>query len=311
MSLYEILLFLILKKKYFLQKKKLKKNLQKPTSLIPTSIINHLNFLALSTFKLEKNINKIFKFKKKKKKKQYKARFFFKNSFMKNRYLNKKKKFNIFFKQRINYLPVASVPENFINFKYYTFFHNTEYLQHSSNSGFVFLLFQEQFQLYLNSITNYFFKLHCFNTISLLDYSEVQTYSTVLKKITPRKFKFLYFEELAELFLSTFLTKNISFLTLWMKKNIESRPIKMFKAFVYFVYKVIKKFFWKNLVQFQIKGIYIRFSGKFLKGGGKKKKIIFRKGSFSSTKKTLKIIYKIFYIRTISGIIGCTFKLAY
>lgn len=85
----------------------------------------------------------------------------------------------------------------------------------------------------------------------------------------------------------------------------------MFSTFKRFLRVLFTHFFYRLNSFFSLKGFYLKFKGKFMKGGGRKKKQIFRYGEYSSNKKSLKLVYKVFHLRTISGIIGCTLKLAY
>lgn len=85
----------------------------------------------------------------------------------------------------------------------------------------------------------------------------------------------------------------------------------MFSSIKRFLRALFMQFFFKLNSYFSLKGFYLKFKGKFIKGGGRKKKQIFKYGEYSSNNKSLRLVYKVFHLRTISGIIGCTLKLAY
>ena len=173
------------------------------------------------------------------------------------------------------------------------------------------IAFQWLFQNYFFKIFNYFFSFKSINlsilfSIKLLDYS-----LDLLKKLTPKRLKIYYFTELSEILLSTGFTKNLLFLTRWYKKLVEKHGLRLFSLARKYFRNIFYRFFLNLHYVLNIKGFFIKFKGKFLKGGGKKKKIIYNYGEFSSTNKNLRLVYKKLNIRTISGIVGLVLKISY
>jgi hypothetical protein len=78
-----------------------------------------------------------------------------------------------------------------------------------------------------------------------------------------------------------------------------------------FIRKIFQGLFWGLKLSGNLLGFRLNFVGKLVKGGGKKKRIKFCRGQLSHNQKSLRIVYKSFYLRTISGIVGCFIELAY
>jgi len=166
-------------------------------------------------------------------------------------------------------------------------------------------------QFFFFKIFNFFFHLNFLNVNTMLDRDFLVNSSKFLVRMVPKKFGFIYFVELSEILISGVITKNLFFLYRWIKYNIEKRSLKMFSSIKRFLRALFMQFFFKLNSYFSLKGFYLKFKGKFIKGGGRKKKQIFKYGEYSSNNKSLRLVYKVFHLRTISGIIGCTLKLAY
>ena len=171
--------------------------------------------------------------------------------------------------------------------------------------------FHRLFQNYFFSIFHFHFNFKLVNLTSLFSPSLLEYSIVKLRRLTPKNLKIYYFTELSEIILSTFFTKQLCFLTMWYKNLIETRDFKKFSRCRKYLRKILFSFIWKIQRTVMLKGFFVKFKGKFFKGGGKKKKTIFKRGAFSATEKSLRLVYKKFYLRTLSGVVGVTIKLAY
>lgn len=166
-------------------------------------------------------------------------------------------------------------------------------------------------QFYFMRIFSINFSLSMFNTYDLIPETCRVVGTRFLLLTTPRKLRLYYFTELSDIFLSALVTKNLCFLVRWIKHQIEKRSIKVFSLMRRFIRKIFKGLFWGLRSLTGLLGFRLNFVGKLVKGGGKKKRIKYSRGQCSHNKKSLRIIYKSFYLRTISGIVGCFIELAY
>lgn len=221
--------------------------------------------------------------------------------------VNKKMIFNIKEILNINFQNKLSKS---INYKYFLVYYKNFFFNYSvKNYSLIYYSFYLNY--YFSSILKFKLILNFVNIINIINLSVLHSTVQKLKFITPKTFNFLYFESIAELIISTFLTKNLYFLINWIKYLFEVKPLTMFQSIMRFFFRLLDIFIKKYTELYNIFGFYLRFSGKFLKGGGKKKKAIYNYNKYSSTTKKLKINYRKFYIRTISGIIGCTLRISY
>lgn len=164
--------------------------------------------------------------------------------------------------------------------------------------NYFYTIFNYKFILKLINLSNFF-------QVPLLNYSIKK-----LKKLTPKRLKLYYFTELTEILFSSFLAKNLNLLVLWFKRLVEKNSFKNFhlcrKYFIKLFY-----FFWRLRTFLVIKGFFLKFKGKFSKGGVKKRHIIVQKGEFSGTSKNLRLIIKQAYLRTMTGVMGFKLKISY
>ena len=98
-------------------------------------------------------------------------------------------------------------------------------------------------QFYFSRVFRVKFFLSMFNTYEFIP-ENMRTFGTsFLTKITPRKLRLYYFTELSDIFISAFLTKNLYFITRWIKHHIEKRPIKLLKLMRQFIKKIFSGFY--------------------------------------------------------------------
>lgn len=91
----------------------------------------------------------------------------------------------------------------------------------------------------------------------------------------------------------------------------ERQNIKELKQFFTFIHHILVSGVWVNKTHLNVRGIYFEFFGKIIKGGVKKRGIFYKFGEVSNTSKQLRLAYKKLHLRTISGIVGCNFRIYY
>ena len=225
----------------------------------------------------------------------------------------KKKKKNVFANENSSFVLANNYKHNLVSqlVKLLTAFSPLYFKNILNTEKNVLTSFHLIFQNYFFSMFKYSFNFSLVNLSNIFSRQLLGTSIDRLKKLTPRRLRIYYFTELSEILLSTLFSKNLNFIMLWFKKLVETRDFRYFSSCRRYFQQLFFKFLWKLNGIVSLKGFFIKFKGKFLKGGGKKKKIIYRKGNFSFTTKDLRLVYKRIYIRTISGVIGFSVKLAY
>lgn len=209
------------------------------------------------------------------------------------------------------YLALTAYPNKFQNVLTTLYFLTNTYVGLDKRFSRLFVDYILTLQLYFKQILGVTFCFNMLNTCDLLP-SDLQEYgNTFLSKITPRKLQFYYFRELADIFLSAVYMKNLFFIVRWVKYQIEKRPIKLFSLMRKFIRKIFKGLFWGFRQKLNLLGFRLNFIGKLVKGGGKKRRIKIAHGALSHNRKDLRVIYKKFYLRTISGIVGCLIEFTY
>lgn len=106
--------------------------------------------------------------------------------------------------------------------------------------------------------------------------------------------------------------KDITLLKNVIKYILENLHFKKHKRFLYNLKVILKSIAYVFFYRFQCLGLYIKIKGKVGVGGNsKKRKYIFKLGSFSFTKKSQKLSYVKDSIRTYSGVLGFESYLTY
>jgi hypothetical protein len=106
--------------------------------------------------------------------------------------------------------------------------------------------------------------------------------------------------------------KDITLLKNVVKYILEKLHFKKHKRFLYSLKVILKSIAYVFFYKFKCLGLYIKIKGKIGVGGNsKKRKYIFKLGSFSFTKKSQKLSYVKDSIRTYSGVLGFESYLTY
>nr|YP_010632207.1 ymf64 [Cryptocaryon irritans]WBP62323.1 ymf64 [Cryptocaryon irritans] len=106
----------------------------------------------------------------------------------------------------------------------------------------------------------------------------------------------------------TFLFKDVSFFFKWFLRSIKKVKFNDFRRFIHFIKMLFKFFFSMKLNFFGCEGISFFIKGKFgIKGNAKKKKIFFKFGKSSLSKKKIKINFEQKQIFTKTGVLGFGF----
>jgi len=149
-----------------------------------------------------------------------------------------------------------------------------------------------------------------------IDIIEKNFFYKVLLKKTKRlgflkeiKFKVKSF---INLILVSLYNKDLTLLKNVIKNILEKLHFKKHKRFLYNLKVLLKSIIYIFFYKFKCLGLYIKIKGKIGVGGNsKKRKYIFKLGSFSFTKKSQKLSYIKDSIRTYSGVLGFESYLTY
>lgn len=140
-------------------------------------------------------------------------------------------------------------------------------------------------------------------------------YTTLIKKTKYLKFlKEINFKIKAflNLIIISLFSKDVILLKNGIKNILEKLHFKKHRKFLHNLKIIIKSLSYVFFYKFKCLGLYIKIKGKIgLGGSSKKKKFIFKLGSFSFTKKTQKLNYVKDSIRTYSGVLGFEMYLTY
>ena len=140
-------------------------------------------------------------------------------------------------------------------------------------------------------------------------------YKILLKKVRYLKFlKEINFKvkTLINLVLISLYSKDIVLFKNGVKSILEQLHFKKHRRFLYNLKVLLKTISYIFFYKFKCLGLYIKVKGKIGVGGNlKKRKFIFKMGSFSFTKKLQKLNYTRDSIRTYSGVLGFEAYLTY
>lgn len=160
-------------------------------------------------------------------------------------------------------------------------------------------------QEYFSMIWGYNFCFRATNLVSIIK----RYYKLIKKKIRwtkmPNKLQFIYPQDVYSLFFCSFMIKDIFLIQTWIKKQFERKSIKLYKPLIYTIWFLIKIFGWQYRQYNHIKGVFLTFKGKLVKGGSRKKLMNFNFGNLKSSSKSNKFLSTIFTLRTISGSVSC------
>lgn len=160
-------------------------------------------------------------------------------------------------------------------------------------------------QEYFSMIFYYSFYFRATNLINLIKrYYKIIRYQLRVTK-THKKLKFIYPKDIYNLFFCSFMFKDIFLIQTWIKKQFERKSIKIYKSLIYTIWFLIKKFGWQYKQYNKLKSLFLSFKGKLIKGGSRKKLMLFTLGKLKSTSKINKFISTSFVLRTISGSVSC------
>lgn len=160
-------------------------------------------------------------------------------------------------------------------------------------------------QEYFSSILHYSFYFRTTNLINLIKrYYKIIRYQLRVTK-THKKLKFIYPKDIYNLFFCSFMFKDIFLIQTWIKKQFERKSIKIYKSLIYTIWFLIKKFGWQYKQYNKLKSLFLSFKGKLVKGGSRKKLMLFTLGKLKSSSKVNKFISTSFVLRTISGSVSC------
>lgn len=114
------------------------------------------------------------------------------------------------------------------------------------------------------------------------------------------------------LILTSLYNKDVILLKNGVKGILEKLHFKKHKKFLYNLKVLLKSIAYIFFFKFKCLGLYIQIKGKIgLGGSSKKKKFVFKLGSFSFTNKTQRLTYVKDSIRTYSGVLGFETYLTY
>jgi len=209
--------------------------------------------------------------------------------------------FILFFKNKKILIKKKNI---FFYFNFFNFFF-------SNNSLFSYFILFFEFFLKLNLKKNCFlffnkFKINCFNNSLFLNNLKffLKIYWILKIKI------FLKIEKIFQLLLLILKYKDISLFLNWLKLTIEKIHFKYHRKFFFGLFLFFNFFFLKIFYFFWLNGIVIKIKGKINQSGNAKtRKLLFKKGNFSWTKKKIKLYYNKINFRTLSGILGMHFFL--
>lgn len=160
-------------------------------------------------------------------------------------------------------------------------------------------------QEYFSSIFFYNFVFRATNLMHLIKrYFKIIRYQLKVTKMH-KKLKLIYPKDVYSLFFCSFMFKDVFLIQTWIKKQFERKSIKIYKSLIYTIWFLIKKFAWKFRKYNKLKSLFLSFKGKLVKGGSRKKLMLFNLGKLKSGSKTNKFISTSFVLRTISGSISC------
>lgn len=181
------------------------------------------------------------------------------------------------------------------------------------NSDKSFLNYYSIFHLqeYFSSIFSYSFLFRATNLIHLVKrYYKIIRYQLRVTKLH-KKLKFIYPKDVYNIFFCSFMFKDIFLVQTWIKKQFERKSIKVYKSLIYTIWFLMKKFAWKFKKYNKLKSLFLSFKGKLVKGGSRKKLMLFSLGKLKSSSKTNKFISSSFILRTISGSVSCKLYYTY
>ena len=186
---------------------------------------------------------------------------------------------------------------NFYNYFYFYSF-IVKYLQLKSNKRFFFFLRKLSF-------TNLLFYIN--------DYEQLFNYLFLkFKKFQNQIGRGFFLKEFFESVFFFFFFKDSNFFGEWLKKTTERIYFKNHKKFFYFLSLFFNKYFIIFSFLYGLSGIRINISGKIsLTGSAKKKSFLLRVGSFSTSKKSLKLSHYSNYIWTSQGSLGLKLFLSF
>jgi hypothetical protein len=151
------------------------------------------------------------------------------------------------------------------------------------------------------------------NNITILD--KTILYTNLIKKTKYLKFlKEINFKIKAflNLLLISLYSKDVILLKNGIKNNLERLHFKKHRKFLHNLKLLLKSLSSIFFYKFKCLGLFIQIKGKIgLGGSSKKKKFVFKLGSFSFTKKSQKVNYVKDCIRTYSGVLGFELYLTY
>lgn len=171
-------------------------------------------------------------------------------------------------------------------------------------SYFFFEIFLKYIQQKSNKQLFCFFKKESIQSNILL--SDLITYLVDrFKKFQTKIGKGFFLAEFFESLFWLFIIKDAVFFTNWLKKTMERIFFKQHKQFLYFITVCLSRYFSYFEQIFNVKGLLISVKGKIsLTGAAKKKKYLFRVGSYSLTKKYLKSSFSSSFVWTPQGVLG-------
>ncbi len=239
-------------------------------------------------------------------------------NFFKNNYVN-----STLFYNSIKQMPLVTLNysnyNNYLLFFYYNFFiKNIVFSKNKYYSNFYqnnlyfirFFIFK-----YLNGFLknkNLFLSLQK-NNINILENNLM--YKILLKKTKRLGFlKEISFKikSFINLILICLYNKDVILFKNVIKGILEKLHFKKHKKFLYNLRVLLKTITYVFFFKFKCLGLYIKIKGKIGVGGNsKKRKYLFKLGSFSFTKKSQKLVYAKDCIRTYSGVLGFETYLTY
>lgn len=228
---------------------------------------------------------------------------------------------NLNFKLKNNLINLDSVSN--YNFSYLFIYYNyfikdtklgmSKYFNnyYQNNLFFVKFFILKYLKSYLTH-NNFYLGLHK-NNIDILEHKTL--YNVLVKKTRYLKFlKEIGFQikSFLNLILICLYNKDIVLFKNGIKNILEKLHFKKHRRFLYSLKLVLKLLSYVFFYKFKCLGLYIKVKGKIGVGGNlKKRKFIYKVGSFSFTKKLQKMNYTKDSIRTYSGVLGFEAYLTY
>ncbi len=216
-----------------------------------------------------------------------------------NIYISLLKKNKKILKNHINFLKIDSINNKFLKKKKTK---NNLLLNFFNNYFFIFL--------------NFFLKKKIFFSIKKLNYLVINFKNNKIIKNMSKKLKkyynfaggYFFFKEFLDILWLSFLLKDGKLFLNWFSFFMEKIYLKNHKKFLNLLKLILTRYYNFFFIFFNILGVFFDIRGKLgVTGNAKKRHFKINTGTYSSTRKNLKINFNQTIVRTSTGVLGVTF----